>query len=341
MSPLIVQLRCLLLCSFLAVSAASCAVIAGTDESAEQPFTGQPLRIEYRETLRNQASLGPESLRETSFGVSSGESLQQPNSVYADQFRVYVTDRLPYPRLVIFDRSERSMTVISGPTPSTIQAVQFVDPSGVAVDEVNNIYVADPPQGKVFGMDRQGAPLLIFGAMGELSFPAALAVDHRRGRLYIADKLAHVVRVYAGRGGRLFELSDEGMEKGLRSPVGLAVDRAGNCYTLDTGPHRVIVHGPDGRFLRAFPLKSKVFGAKVMLRGIAVDSRGHIYVTDGLNSKVFVFSQDGAFVQSWGRTGIMMHDDFWNPAGIFIDQQDKIYIADQMNGRIQVYQYYP
>ena len=330
--------RYLLLLTYLA---AGCAVIAGPEEASDQGFPGRQLRIEYRETLRNQASLGGESLRETSYGVPAGASLQQPNSVYADQFRVYVTDRLPSPRVVIFDRGERTMTVISGPTPSVIPAVQFVDPSGVAVDEVNNIYVADPPQGKVFGLDRKGAPRLVFGATGELSYPAALAVDRRRGRLYIVDKHAHVVRVYAGMGARLFELSDMGKEPALRAPVAIALDRTGNSYTLDTSPSRVIVHGSDGRFLRSFPVKNKAAGGKSRLRGIAVDSRGHIYITDHLNSMILIFGPDGAFLQSWGRLGSAMHDDFRNPAGIFIDEQNKIYIADQMNGRIQVYQYYP
>jgi len=333
--------RYLLLFTYLVAGAAGCALIAGPEEAADQRSPGRQLRVEYRETLRNQASLGGESLREPSYGAPAGASLQQPTGVYADQFRVYVTDRLPSPRVVIFDRGERSMTVISGPTPSVIPPMQFMDPSAVAVDEVNNIYVADPPQGKVFGMDRKGSPRLVIGATGELSFPAALTVDRRRGRLYIVDKHAHVVRVYTGVGGRLFELSDMGKEPGLRSPVGIALDRAGNSYTLDSGPTRVIVHGPDGRFLRSFPVKNKAAGGKIRPRGIAVDSRGHIYVTDGLNSMVLIFGQDGAFLQSWGRTGSAMHDDFWNPAGIFIDEQDKIYIADQMNGRIQVYQYYP
>jgi hypothetical protein len=51
-----------------------------------------------------------------------------------------------------------------------------------------------------------------------------------------------------------------------------------------------------------------------------------------------IFGRDGSFLQSWGGTG-SRREDFWQPAGIFIDSRDLIYIADQMNGRIQVYQY--
>ena len=327
----------------LVLGSAACSVIAGKDDPGRNS-DAPSVRILYEQTLRNQASLRGMGLQPTDFATDPATSLQRPIGVVADPYRVYVTERSPVPRLAIFDRSDNTLSFVSIlPVPDRMQ-FQFVDPVAIAVDESGLIFVADSAQGKVFGMDRKGGLFFGIGKAGELGAPSGLAVDVRGNRLYVADKSAHRVQAYTLQGSLLYEFrgpdlkqQEKEKEKGLGSPVGIAVDRNGVCYVLDERGNRVVLFDANGSFLRSFRVRSAVRGRTIKPAGIAVDSAGQVYVSDSQNSAILIFGQDGALRQSWGGTG-SQQDALWNPAGIFIDGRDYLYIADQMNGRVQVYQ---
>ena len=325
-----------------AAALAGCAAVLGTDEGSEEAYAEAQIRLVYAETLRDQESLRGESLRDVKTyddPVKAAQALQRPSAVAADPFRVYVTDRAPSGRLVIFDRGLRTMASLTAPVlPATISSPPYLEPTAVALDEAGYVYVADAGRGRVYGLDRSGALLFTIGNTGELSYPAALAVDKKQGRLYVADRNANSVLVYAARGRLLFRIGSSGRKGDLRRPVGVAVDRDGQCYVLDGARNRVRLYDANGAFLKAFRVSSGMKGAAVRLTGIAINSAGHIYVVDQLNSVIIVLDKDGTLLRRWGRMG-NSRDEFWNPSGIFIDGQDAVYVADQMNGRIQVYQH--
>jgi DNA-binding beta-propeller fold protein YncE len=326
----------------LVLGIASCSVIVGKDESSGGAVAREQVRILYVETLRSQASLRGESLNDMNVAGDPATSLQRPVGVFADPYRVYVTDRSPVPRLAVFDRARSTMTFLRiQQIPGLASNAQFLDPVAVALDQGGTIYVADAQQGSVFALDYNGAPLFTIGMQGQLAFPTGLAVDLRRNVLFVADKQAHRVQAYTLRGALLYDfrgpVPDKG-EKGLASPAAIAVDRNGTSYVLDVQWNRVYQYDANGVFQRSFPVRSAERGRNVKPAGIAVDSAGHLYITDAQNNAVMIFGPDGAYLQSWGGTG-SGHDAFWLPSGIFIDSRDFIYIADQMNGRVQVYQF--
>ena len=202
------------------------------------------------------------------------------------------------------------------------------------------IFVADGPQGRVFGYDRSGVLLMVLGKAGEISYPAALAIDPQRNRLYVADSYAHRIKVFTTLGNPLFDIGGAGAigVKGLRSPISIALDRAGSVYVLDSGNRRVHVYDPDGNPLRTFSVSKGVPGGPWQPKAIAVDSAGHVYAADSIHNTILVFDRDGRFLFTWGKTGSFL-GDFWTPVAVFIDGSDRIYIADQTNSRIQVYQF--
>lgn len=332
--------HCILILGLLLSALPGCAVILGHDEPAETgPVAGQ-FDLVYVETLRDQASLRGENLLDMKrYGdpVQASQALQRPVDVSADTFRVYVVDRHPAGRLTIFERGPRTMTSLTAPlAPPILPQVPFIEPSAVALDEAGYVYVADAGQGRVFGLDTAGTLLFTLGKTGDLSFPVSLAVDGRRGRLYVADRNANVVRVYVSRSVLLFTIGGSGKKGELRMPIGVAVDSAGRSYVLDGARARVRLYDEQGAFLKAFPVRVDKESPAVKPAGIAVDSSGRIYVTDTLNNVIHIFDREGTLLRRWGRMGTR-RDEFWSPTGIFIDGQDTIYVADQMNGRIQVY----
>ncbi|HAK60565.1 MAG TPA: hypothetical protein DCO77_09315 [Nitrospiraceae bacterium] len=348
----------------------SCATIAGDNDSGAAAQK-TALRIDFVETLRNEASLRGERFNEIARAadkVAALQMLQRPSSVYADPFRVYVTDTyrtdeyVTTPptilqgdysaRIFVFDRGRQTVKIFgpppSPPSPAPTDDVKLLSPTAIAVDATGVIFVADAQQGWVFGFDRNGRMLMTIGKGGELARPKGLAVDTLRNRVYVADSSARLVkaytshgqeRVYTSEGYRRLELGrSSNPSENFATPRALALDRLGNIYVLDSKDLRVFVYDHDGKFRRMFPVADAGGGISQRLRGIAVDSEGHVYVTDVLNNRILIFSREGRFLQTWGKTGSLI-GDFWTPSGIFIDARDNIYIADETNGRIQVYQY--
>ncbi len=321
----------------IAMSSAGCAFIAGKDDSGAAGQDAKHIRLNYVETLRNQASLRGEGFRDVVHTAGTPTTLLQPNSVFADAFRVYVTDQTLPPRVFIFDRGDRTASILAIPVPPADG--KLLNPLGIAVDVGNVIYVADAQQGRVFGYDRNGALLLSFGKTGDLAYPMGIAIDKRRNRIYIADSHAHLVKTFTMLGDRLFDIGGDGKaDQRLTSPAGIALDREGRIHVLDSQSRRISIYEPDGKFLRTFPLSRGGVGDSIKPRGIAVDSAGHIYVSDGVNNNILIFESDGSFLKTWGKSG-NLSGDFWTPQGLFIDERDTIYIADQTNSRVQVYQF--
>lgn len=332
-----IRFRFLITTLLIVMSSANCAFIAGKDDPGASGRDDTHIRLNYVETLRNQASLRGESLRDGVYSVSTPTSLQRPNSVFADAFRVYVTDLAQPARVFVFDRGERTASIL--PVPAPPAEGKLLAPSGIAVGGANVIFVADAQQGRVFGYDRNGALLLSLGKTGDLAYPTGIAIDTRRNRIYVADPHAHLVKVFTMLGDRLFDIGHDGKtDQRLKSPAGIALDQEGRIYVLDGQRKRVHLYDPEGKFQKKISLSRGFPGDSLKPRGIAVDSAGHIYVTDGVNNNILIFGSDGGFLKAWGKTG-NLSGDFWTPQGLFIDERDTIYIADQTNSRIQVYQF--
>ena len=184
----------LLLASFvLFCNFGGCAVIAGSEDQALTP----PYTLTFVETLINQKSLTGESYRNLPNGGSS-VLLQKPTSVYADSFRVYVTDRNlnPAASVIVFDRGARKAGVlnITPPPGSSPNEGALLAPVSIAVAPTNVIYVADVQQGRVFGYDLNGRLVMTLGR------PQAHAAPIGNGRSFFALREHPVTR----RNGRTF-----------------------------------------------------------------------------------------------------------------------------------------
>lgn len=332
-----IRYRLIITTILIAICSASCAFVFGKEDSGVLSPSDKQLRLNYVETLRNQASLRGEGFRDVMLTAGTPTTLQRPNSVFADPFRVYVTDQTQPARVFIFDRGDRTANVLAVPAPPA--EGKLLNPMSIAVDSVNVIYVADAQQGRVFGYDRSGALLLSFGKTGDLTHPTGIAIDKRRNRIYIADSHAHLVKTFSTMGDSLFDIGGDGnADQRIKSPTAIALDQTGQIYVLDSNSKRVFLYNADGKFLNKFPLSRGTPGDSLRPKGIAVDSEGHVYVSDSVNNNILIFGSDGSFLMSWGKTGTLA-GDFWTPQGIFIDERDTIYIADQTNGRVQVYQF--
>ncbi|HAR44959.1 MAG: hypothetical protein A2X56_15315 [Nitrospirae bacterium GWC2_57_13] len=335
-------MKVLAILPFLAALFSGCAVITGEDSTLSREQAAGP-RLAFEETLKSSESLQGQGLRENVRPAVFAQSLQRPVAVYADAFRVYVTDEYHLSssqsaRVFIFDRGDRSLTILGDGVPAA-DAVKLLAPSGIVVDAAGVVFVADAQQGRVFGYDRNGALLMEFGKRGELGSPAGLAIDRDRNLLYVADSHARLVKVFTTMGTPVLEIGAAG-EHRLSGAAALSLDGAGNVYVLDDRSRKVRVYDREGAHLREFSIAGEQPGTSLQPRGIAVDSVGRVYVSDAVASSVRIFDASGAFIRTWGRSGVLA-GEFLRPLGIFIDRNDTIYVVDQSNGRVQVFRSFP
>ncbi len=198
-------------------------------------------------------------------------------------------------------------------------SASLASPFGVAVDGVGNLYIADTGNQRVRRVDLSGNISTVVGtgsaafagdggpaASAALANPLGVAVDGA-GNVYIADTDNQRVRrvdhssgdisTVAGTGSTGFA-GDGGpaLSASLASPVGIALDGAGNLYIADSVNQRVrrVDHltsiistvagtgdwgfagdgGPGVSAILNYPL------------GVAVDGTGNLYIADTGNHRV-------------------------------------------------------
>jgi NHL repeat len=182
-------------------------------------------------------------------------------------------------------------------------AGQFGDPTGTAVDDMKNIYVADFNNNRIQVFDSAGNFLFMFGwgvNDGTAEFQICSSTD------------TPCQEGIQGGGAGQFNI-----------PQGIAVDGMKNIYVLDRSNNRIQVFDSAGNFLFMFgwgvdtgaaefqicstadtPCQAGTFGSEAgqfaLPLGIAVDGMKNIYVADSNNQRIQVFDSAGNFLFMFG-----------------------------------------
>jgi sugar lactone lactonase YvrE len=216
-------------------------------------------------------------------------------------------------------------------------AARFNDPSGLAVDDGGNVYVADSfndtirkisPAGDVTtlaGVAGQAGSEDGIGAAARFYGPSDIAVDHS-GNVYVADVANETIRKIAvdGTVGTLAGLAGgsgyrEGQATfarfnfsgGLPLHVGITADQSGTAYVSDTFNHCIRKISPDGKtaILAGSPGQAgSADGSGSAARfnqpeGITIDAAGTLFVTDTGNSTIRKITPDGVVTTVAGVPG--------------------------------------
>jgi uncharacterized protein (TIGR03437 family) len=210
-------------------------------------------------------------------------------------------------------------------------SAQFKYPSGIAVDNLGNLYVADRDASVVRRISAAGIIATVAGTgvagysgdggvatAAQLNQPAGLAVDGN-GNLYVADAGNNCIRQVAG--GNIATVAGTGnpgytgdgglaTSAGLNGPEGVAVDASGNLYIADTIDDRVRKVAPDGTITT---IAGTGFSAVY----------GSIYDETGVSTTT-------------GDNGPAASAAVVLPTDVAVDRSGNLYIADYGNGRIRV-----
>ena len=254
---------------------------------------------------------------------------------------------------------------VLGFSDGSLRSAKFNHPTGVATDQLGNIYVADcfnhcirkiSTDGSVRTIAGDGGRGLLNGKGGAARFnqPFSLFVDRANGNIYVADSENNQIRkidpagnvtLFAGNpAGRADVTNGNGPDAKFNLPESIAMDPLGNLFITDTDNSliRKISSGADvSTFAGAYTVNPPFYrdgqGADARFNkpvSVARDKEGNFYVTDYLNDRIRMITPDG-LVSTYAGNGVRgtqngprLSASFDHPTALAIDPVGNIYVSD-------------
>ena len=304
-------------------------------------------------------------------GVNTQASFYSPTGIAVDaNGNVYVADYNNNKIRKINPIGEVTTLAGNGEYNSTEGAgttASFSNPSGVAVDIVGNVYVADSNNNKIRKISATGEVSTLAGSGGlgnsidgigtaaSFDVPSGLAIDVA-GNVYVADTFNHKIRKISSSGtvttyaGNSSWGSDdgEGPAASFFSPKGISVDVTGNVYVADSGNHKIrkitdtgVVTTLAGNGSQGGDDGIGTAASFYSPEGLAVDAAGNVYIADTNNHKIRKINPTGVVttLAGDGTTGSMdgtsITASFSSPSGVAVDISGNVYVADSNNNKIR------
>ena len=254
-------------------------------------------------------------------------------------------------------------------------AAKLHSPTGLALDAVGNLYIADFFNNRIRKINTAGIITTIagngnFGYSGdgaaattaELKYPNGIALD-AVGNIYIADNnsnrirlvnTAGIISTIAGNGTAGYS-GDGALASSaqLNFPTAVTVDAVGNLYIADGFNNRIrsvntagIIstiagNGTAGYSGDGAPAIAAQFNNPM---GLAIDAGGNLYIADQYNHCIRMVNTTGIIstvagngTQGFSGDGSMATlAQLNNPFSVIIDAANIMYIGDQFNQRIRI-----
>lgn len=253
--------------------------------------------------------------------------------------------------------------LVYGPGPAsaqskkTEQAKKIVAPAAPApLPEITRVAVYQSQPGEQF-----------------LRSPLAMALDEKNGDIIVTSFESGEVVVLDKNGALVKRL---GMDAGLVSPYGVAMDGKGKIYVSEVKSGFLKILSPSGTLVDEIDI-SRVMGKAIAPGRITLDKNGLIYIADLNNNEILVFNGKGDFVRALGtfdylqkvgavgddrivglsaqgkavkvftREGTLLHSfgdhgdssdrNMSFPTGFAVDAKGRLWIADAFQHRLKVF----
>ena len=224
----------------------------------------------------------------------------------------------------IFDiRGQRIQTFGSyGDSPE-----QMNYPAGVAIDDMDNIYVTSYHKLQKFASS--GELINCVGQEGskEGEFNIPRGVTLYNNEVYVCDRDNHRIQVFDLDLNFIKSIGSHG--KGL-APFDIKFDTAGHMYVAEFDNNRVQVMDKNGQYIRMLGQKGLCKPSSLHI----VDK--YVYASDYRGDCIVLYDTSGQFVTSFGGRGHNI-GKFWFPYGITSCADGYIYVCDYLNNRVQIF----
>lgn len=308
-----------------------------------------PTVIGWRGQLQPGAGDGIEGWRD---GPAVQARFADPYGLVADaQGRLYVADGGTSNRIRVLTAEGQVLTLAGsgaeGWRDGPAAEAAFHTPSGLALDAVGNLYVADTgnhrirkitPEGNVSTLAGDGQPGHRDGPADQARFngPLGLAVDGQ-GRVWVADSYNDRIRLISAEGQVLTlaggELPGErdgvGADARFDTPTALVIDADGHALVADAGNHAIRRVAPDGTVTtvaRAAPDDEQALLRRPL--SLALSHDGHLYIGVQARGRVLQLTPDGQLQQ------ITAGDRLARPTGLSLAANGSLHVADAASYRL-------
>ena len=310
-------------------------------------------------------------------GPANSSKLGSPYGVAVDNGDLFIADE--YDNVVEKVSPAGTLSVVAGvvgngnggpPTPGPARTSELDSPSGVAVDDHGDLFIADTDNQVVeevtsagrlavaAGNVAQGPPTPGPATSSKLDTPSGVAVD-AQGDLFIADWDNDVVEEVTP-AGKLSVVAGDGRfdapptpgpaDSSTLVPLGVAVDAHGDLFIADYWNNVVEEVSPAGRLSIVAgdgnvgrptlgPANSSRLDAP---EGVAVDAHGDLFIADYWNNVVEEVSPAGrlSVVAGDGQLGSptpgpATSSKLDNPSGVAVGTHGDLFIADRGNNVVE------
>lgn len=238
---------------------------------------------------------------------------------------------------------------------------KFSYPSGLCIDNNDNIYVADRFNHKIRKITPEGVVSTIAGSSqgftngaattAKFNYPTSICID-ASGNLFVADKSNHKIRKITQQGiVSTFAGSIEGYIDGMSTvarfndPFGITIDQSGTLFVTDLDNEGIRKITPDG-LVNTFAGTSYGYadgnGTNAQFHrplGICIDSSNNLYVTEISRIRKITPSADVTTIAGTTQNGFQDGNSdvalFNSPTAVIIDSDGNLYIADTANHKIR------
>ena len=214
--------------------------------------------------------------------------------------------------------------------------VKMTDPKGIAIDNMDNIYVSSDHQLQKF--TSSGELIKRIGQLGteEGEFNVPHGVTLYNSQVYVCDRNNHRIQVFDLDLNFIRSIGSNGRGNGegeFNAPKDVKFDADGNMYVAEIANRRVQVLDNKGRFVKYFGEEGEG-----ELQGPTalhfVDK--YVYVSDYQRNCILVYKTSGEFVTLFGEYG-KDNGQFDGPRCITSSADGLIYVCDSNNDRIQIF----
>jgi tripartite motif-containing protein 71 len=237
---------------------------------------------------------------------------------------------------------------------------QFNQPSGVAVDKSNDVYVADWGNNRIQKFTSNGDFIAVWGGVaagtsaGQFNNPYGITAD-LFGNVYVADATNNrIQKLPAGLDGSVgsnwlvFGGTSTGTIPGqFNNPIGVGVDASGDLFVTDDYNNRIqkLPVGADGTVGSNWTTFGGLASGAAPGQfddpiGLAFNAAGDLYVTDTDNHRIqkLPAGENGAVGSNWVTFGTSGSNpgQFNTPVAPGFDFSGNFYVADVFVNRIDI-----
>ena len=208
--------------------------------------------------------------------------------------------------------------------------------SGIALDPVGTIYVADTGNNRVQKFDSEGEYIAEAGDFGwqpgQFNNPSGVATGRSGLEIYVADSQNNRIQIFSPHFALIAIVGGREAEGPipLGNLSGIAMSADGEIYVCDQDADQVVQISTFSRTARSFG--GYGYGAGNIQRplGLDVGSKGEVYVCDSHNDQITVFDRFGNYSRVLGEGALS------SPSGVSVGPEETLFVADTGHHRIIV-----